>query len=178
MSVKTLSLERINEQLIREGRKLGGQIPYKLVTEVLSKNQESITIEALDYIYNSLSREGIELVDQLSSHSQIKAQKVTASKYRRSKKNLSKSNRTSSILCSEDALDWLLLKAETQILCEKDLLTVINRCRLSIVLVEQLRDYLTLKGIDIPKINLSLLRFAEESELSVLHDSLLRYLSN
>jgi|LFRM01.1.fsa_nt_gb hypothetical protein len=178
MSVKTLSLERINEQLIREGRKLGGQIPYKLVTEVLSKNQESITIEALDYIYNSLSREGIELVDQLSSHSQIKAQKVTASKYRRSKKNLSKSNRTSSILCFEDALDWLLLKAETQILCEKDLLTVINRCRLSIVLVEQLLDYLTLKGIDIPKINLSLLRFAEESELSVLHDSLLRYLSN
>ena len=119
MSVKTLSLERINEQLIREGRKLGGQIPYKLVTEVLSKNQESITIEALDYIYNSLSREGIELVDQLSSHSQIKAQKVTASKYRRSKKNLSKSNRTSSILCFEDALDWLLLKAETQILCKK-----------------------------------------------------------
>lgn len=168
MSVKTQSLEKIKKRLIMEGKKLDGQITYTLITEIFSQNQENISMEALDYIHHSLSREGIELVDQLSSHAQNKIKRkaktsyhshrvktARCNKYRRAKQYLPILNWTDQILCPEDALDQLLLKAETQILCEKDLQTVINECRLFFVEVEQLLDYLTLKAIDTPNINLS-----------------------
>ncbi len=44
------------------------------------------------------------------------------------------------LVCSEEGLN----------LNEKDILTVIRKCRLSRVEVEQLIEYLSLKGIEIP----------------------------
>lgn len=57
-------------------------------------------------------------------------------------------------LCPEKVIDELLFRAEIGVLRHEDLFSIIEDCQLSAPEVEQLIEYLWLKGLDLPDIDL------------------------
>jgi hypothetical protein len=122
-------------------------------------------MEALDWVYERLTAEGIKLVDQLpdSPAKEVISQDSGGSiqKYRRRARASPRKRRyscdyesveSSSALCPEEAIDELLFRAETGLLRGEDLLTIIEGCRLSALDVDQLVEYLWSKRIDLPDV--------------------------
>ncbi|MFY9370755.1 MAG: RNA polymerase sigma factor region1.1 domain-containing protein [bacterium] len=158
------SFSKCLKNLILKGKENNCYITYQIILDTINAEKYNISLDGIDFIYKSLDANGIKIVDELPENIAAvhcdKHQNTGITKYRQKKKinteeysfsyTVKTSNATSRS-CPEEALDYLLVCSEEGLnLNEKDILTVIRKCRLSRVEVEQLIEYLSLKGIEIP----------------------------
>ncbi|OIQ08638.1 RNA polymerase sigma factor SigA [Moorella thermoacetica] len=171
--------------MVTLGKRQGSYITYQVVIDMFRASECDVSMEALDWVYERLIAEGIELVDQLPDSKAVdrdwqryhevtpeSSQQPEVVSRRRPKRynyyleeDLEQPDPDS---CPEEAIDNLLFRAETGLLSAEDILTLIEECRLSSLEVRQLFDYLGLKGIDVPEIDLSQVfrnAFEEDSEM-------------
>ncbi|KYH31874.1 sigma-70 family RNA polymerase sigma factor [Neomoorella mulderi] len=172
MAKEGLALERCCQQLVTLGKRQGGYITYQGIIDMFRASECDVSMEALDWVYERLIAEGIELVDQLPDSQVVnrnwqRYQEVTPESPQRPEvvprrrhkrydyyleEDLEQPEPAS---CLEEAIDNLLFQAGTGPLSAKDILTLIEDCRLSSFEVRQLFDYLGSKGIDVPEVDLS-----------------------
>lgn len=172
MSKEELALERCCCQLVTLGKRQGGYVTYQVVVDVFCASEQDVSMEALDWVYERLVAEGIELVDQLPDGEATKGKRpedreplpesprqpeVVSSRRRKRHEYypIEELEQTEPASCPEEAIDRLLLLAETRPLSAEDLLTLIEDCCLSALETHQLFDYLGSMGIDVPELDLA-----------------------
>ncbi|TDA65826.1 MAG: sigma-70 family RNA polymerase sigma factor [Clostridia bacterium] len=172
MSKEELALERCCRQLVSLGKRQDGYVTYQVVIDMFRASECDVSMEALDWVYERLVAEGIELVDQLPGGEATKGEwpedreplpesprqpEVVPSRRRKRLEYypIEELEQTEPASCPEEAIDRLLLLAETRPLFAEDLLTLIEDCCLSALETRQLFDYLGSRGIDVPAVDLS-----------------------
>lgn len=187
MSKNELTLERCCRRLITLGKQQDGYVTYQVVIETLQGQQGNVSMEALDWVYERLAAEGIELVDQLPNDQatsgkwsdyweappeNLRRPETIPKRQRKRYRYYSEKgpSQREPDPCPEEAIDKLLLRAETGVLSAEDVLTLIEDCCLSALEARQLLDYLGSKGIDVPEVDLPRV-FPDVSEDSEMQDS-------
>lgn len=175
MSANERALERCVQRLIAQGRRYGGYVTYRMVRDTLHGTQPEVCMEALDFIYERLVAEGIEIVDQLPDRAAIAVgpdtdegdkegsyeyqPRAETARWKRRYKYVYDTSETPSMpepsLCPEEAIDELLFRAEAGLLYGKVFWNIVKKCQLSKLEVRQLVEYLWSKGIDIPDLDVS-----------------------
>ncbi|HHY36031.1 MAG TPA: hypothetical protein GX510_10480 [Firmicutes bacterium] len=160
------SLDRCLRQLIAQGRTHGGYITYQIIADTLRSEKCSVSLDALDSIYERLTGEGISIVDELPAATQGEWQSRLENHYervrvarrtrrRRGYEYLKGADRRARVLCPEDVLDQVMFEAQEGVLSRDHLLGLIQACGFSALEVVQLVEYLWSRGFDIPEIDLS-----------------------
>ena len=166
-----LALEQCCRRLVALGKRQGGYLTYEALVDILRTIEWDPTMEALDWLYERLTVEGIELVDELPDragtlgHSPEGRQSVqgslrrarVVSKRQRKRHDYSCEDTLDQqelIPCPEEVIDEVLWQAENGSLSAEEALTLIGKCGLSELETSQLLEYLGSKGVDLPEIDL------------------------
>jgi len=168
------ALERCLRQLVIQGKKYGGYITYQIITDVLHDKQCDLSMDAIDHIYEYLTAEGINIVDELphiespdngDGFESFRRREVIRRKRSFKYIHAEKSGGIKYSLCPEEAIDKLLYQWETTgQLSTKYFFTIVKRYRLSKLEVIQLIDYLGSLGVEIDITNYSLKMFFDNNQ--------------
>lgn len=168
MSIREMTLDRCLQQLITQGKKYGGYITYQAVINTLQARQLDASMEVLDLVYERLSTGGIELVDQLpdvprpgvdvkwrdagETLQDHQGRSATAPPRQLSgARGLNHDTVAEDLYpCPEEMIDALLSHVdEAGLLRREDFLTMVEESNLTALEVDQLVEYLGLRGIDL-----------------------------
>lgn len=167
MSKDNKKLKHCLRQLVKLGKRSGGYITYQTINDVVTVNLNEVTMNAIDYIYQHLKTEQIEIVDRLPSgmivqtgslsvEQQYRRRYHRRTRKRRSRKKYIQDRKEDEALsqiylCPEKGIDELLWHWETKgELSERYFFNVIHRCGFSRLELKQLVEYLGSLGIDYP----------------------------
>ena len=165
MSTNKPVLDRCLRRLIVLGKRQRGFVTYQLVSDILRAQSCDLTLIVLDHIHACLSAEGIEIVDQLpatsdmgreglskgESHWKPRPRRVAVRRTPRLREGTAPEaqGHTELVLCTEEALDRILLRAQNRTLRAKDLWAAIEACHLMDSEAQQFIEYLCLRGVDL-----------------------------